>query len=872
MESGVACDSEAGNMRCRRESIEMFRSVVATICLSLTCLGTRATPQTPDPKQPHTQGTSTAQSKGRVDLYGDPLPPGVFARLGTIRLRQGSFSGGVVFARDGKSLYSADYPALIHVWDMADGKERRTLHLGEPVGFQSVLAVSQDQSLAVYAAEKGAYLCDLRSGKTLRRILFQDDFSGVDVALSPDGTVLAVGGGPAGEGPSCLLLWSVATGRLLRRFTGPLIAGELLGFTPDGQRLLCMGSDRAAGIWDISSGTCLRRISLSQGSIESGSCALSADGRTLAVWCRHEGIRWPGAPSIDVWDISTSKRTRRIPMLDLGPQVITFAPDGKRLASAGGEAIHIWEVETGQECLRIPTGPRMVQYLAISRDGRLLAGPGRLAIHLWDLATGRPVLQREAHDDRVSVVRFAPNGKTILTSSPRSIRSWRRDDGSPLWCVKGLREPVWSIRLSPDGTMVLAEDKNAIVARDTSSGKVSRRFIFYPELAAAGDIAESRDGRTLYASTLNPMHDLGPNGRSYGTTAWDVPSGARLWQRMDTRDHSIEWFSPDGLLGFTHGGSVCDTLTGRIVCPLWGADEEHSWFVGFSKDGRLALTQSSSRSNGRSVDTVHLWEIASGKEIWSAASWSHTHELFPGNRFLATAAGKALAIRDLLTDKMVFERPIRRSAQCLALSPDRQCLAVAIEGESSVLLWDVSAEQWEHAPERRTVTSADVERLWQDLASDDARRAHAAIWTLEDAADASVAMLSRRLAPDRGIDESRFRQLVSDLDSAQASTRAAASAELERMMPAALPAIRHALSDDLGKEARGRLQELANQPLGPIRDAKTLRDIRAIQVLERIATPAAKTILNAMRSGAAESPVTREARSALERLGQRVEH
>ena len=45
-----------------------------------------------------------AAHEARTDLYGDPLPPGAIARLGTLRDNIGEMSGDIVLSPDGKTI------------------------------------------------------------------------------------------------------------------------------------------------------------------------------------------------------------------------------------------------------------------------------------------------------------------------------------------------------------------------------------------------------------------------------------------------------------------------------------------------------------------------------------------------------------------------------------------------------------------------------------------------------------------------------------------------------------------------------------------------------------------------------------------------
>ncbi len=56
------------------------------------------------------------------DSYGDQLPHGVLARMGTVRLRHGGPTRSVAFSPDGKTLASGSEDQTIRLWETATGK------------------------------------------------------------------------------------------------------------------------------------------------------------------------------------------------------------------------------------------------------------------------------------------------------------------------------------------------------------------------------------------------------------------------------------------------------------------------------------------------------------------------------------------------------------------------------------------------------------------------------------------------------------------------------------------------------------------------------------------------------------------------------
>jgi WD40 repeat protein len=98
-----------------------------------------------EPTPPAAPQPETQNQKPGTDLYGDPLPPGAIARMGTVRLRHEGPASAVAFSPDGQTLASGGRDGTIRLWEMATGKERLRIQ-GPATMFRSV-AFSPDGKL-----------------------------------------------------------------------------------------------------------------------------------------------------------------------------------------------------------------------------------------------------------------------------------------------------------------------------------------------------------------------------------------------------------------------------------------------------------------------------------------------------------------------------------------------------------------------------------------------------------------------------------------------------------------------------------------------------------------------------------------------------
>jgi hypothetical protein len=194
-------------------------------------------------------------------------------------------------------------------------------------------------------------------------------------------------------------------------------------------------------------------------------------------------------------------------------------------------------------------------------------------------------------------------------------------------------------------------------------------------------------------------------------------------------------------------------------------------------------------------------------------------------------------------------------------------LVLTSSSDTTALVWDLGAQS-EQKP--REWTEKALMSLWDDLGNPDAARADRAIWALVAARQQALPFLRKNLSPAPA-PRPDWRAWVKDLDSEQFAVREKASRALEALGEKAYPLLQKALPDAPSLEVRLRIEKLLARLNYPLTAPKTIRDLRAVEVLEHIGTAQARQVLQQLSLGAPGSRLTDAVRASLERLAKRKE-
>ena len=233
--------------------------------------------------------------------------------------------------------------------------------------------------------------------------------------------------------------------KLADRLKQPLPGGgpqiRALAFSHNGKFLSALCSDGGQRVWSVGSGALVEAFALG-GDVESGALTGIEGDQFVAVVNNGTLAR---TSLLRKWTLSKNLGGGgpESPLIDR-VYAVRFSPDGKLLATGGGEA---------------------------SRSGD---------VHLWEAASGR-LLQTwaERHTDTVLALDFSPDGKWLASGgADRMARVTEVGEGKPLLTMEGHTHHVLGVAFRADGRMLATAGGDGVVnVWSTESGERAKKII-----------------------------------------------------------------------------------------------------------------------------------------------------------------------------------------------------------------------------------------------------------------------------------------------------------------------------------------------------------------------------------------------------------
>ena len=309
--------------------------------------------------------------------------------------------------------------------------------------------------------------------------------------VSPDGAEIFISSAPD------IHAWAVDTGAERPGFVSRGAFQFGVRFTPDASRILTLGEDHRATVWDIANARALV-TDTSEGILEWGSFV--ADVPRLLRSRRNEKDE---TATYDEWDAEEKRKLGAFTVPE--PHEAAITPDFatlvffpvRVLGRVNGDVLHAYDVAQrkplGKLALDVFTG-----CMAVASSGRQVAACVDKKVVLWNPTTSAVSRTFEGHEVNTSAAAFTEDGRLLVTADEDGgVRVWDVASGAQRATFKAPRR-VYNVRPSRDGRwLAISGDFNGALVWSLDSGSAAPRTFGGTNVQDAGF---SPDGRLFYTA------------------------------------------------------------------------------------------------------------------------------------------------------------------------------------------------------------------------------------------------------------------------------------------------------------------------------------------------------------------------------------
>jgi len=238
--------------------------------------------------------------------------------------------------------------------------------------------------------------------------------------ISPNGQHAAVQFSRGGS----LEMWDLRGTEIVRHPLGEFKSLSSTAFTPDSTRLLRVGSDNTARLWDTTTGALVASPTGDSG----WRGAMSPDSRQLALGLMDGRVL--------ILDCATGTPRGELPAGSLGAgNRPAFSWDSRLIATSGADGVvQVWDATTYQPVGKPILHRTFVRGAEFSRDNRRLLTFTGLETRVWDVATGAPLTEPLVGGNDLTRAMFHADDTRIATyaRTTNDVRLWDAVSGQLL--------------------------------------------------------------------------------------------------------------------------------------------------------------------------------------------------------------------------------------------------------------------------------------------------------------------------------------------------------------------------------------------------------------------------------------------------------
>jgi len=538
-----------------------------------------------------------------------------------------------------QQLMSSGADGLVKFWALPSVQTRTHTH--------------PDAVLAAVASPDGKKLFTGSSDKLVRiwdttKQAMEKQFAGhtgpvTAVAVSANLQILA-----SGSADHTVRLWNQATAKesdVLLAHTAPISA---LGINAGNTQMLSASEDGALKLWQLP--LVAPKVMMHPDQItaliltnDGNKVVTASNDKIVRLWNLASGVKerdfaGPTLPIVSIaissnsatiaassadktltlWNATDAKVLHKLPMPSLA-QALSFSPDGQSvLVGLADNSIKQIKVADGKEIKMLPASHKaaLVSLVHSPKGDVLYSGSADKTIIASALPDGAIKLKFE-HIAPVSAMTLSKDGTRLAAVADKGVKIWTTADGKEVANFK-LAVDAKSISLSPDNTRVIVAGADKLARILELDGKLLETL--------------PHDGAVHAVAYLDAKRVV-TGGADKLARVW---TSSLVWQRQHQGPVRQATFTPKG---------------DQIVS---------------AGDGKA----------------IKIWNAADGKEVKSFANESAiTHLSLNGDatKFATADANKTIKLWNVADGKTTLTLPIPTPVQSIALSPNGQRLAIAVQ-------------------------------------------------------------------------------------------------------------------------------------------------------------------------------------------------